>query len=128
MRRGRAANGARNAGRKGRMMIKTFEDFEKAGRDNIEVTLKSLSALSKGVQAIATEVVDYSKKTFEDGAAFVEKLLDARSFDKAIEVQSEYARNAYDGFVARISRIGELYVDLAKETYKPYETLIAKAT
>src|SRR5579885_2099135 len=126
MRRGRAANGARNAGRKGRMMIKTFEDFEKAGRDNIDLTLKSLSALSKGVQAIATEVVDYSKKTFEDGAAFVEKLLDVKSFDKAIELQSEYARTAYDGFVAKVSRLGELYVDLAKETCKPYETLLAK--
>ncbi|MBX6328090.1 MAG: phasin family protein [Pseudolabrys sp.] len=108
-------------------MIKTFEDFEKAGRDNIDLTLKSLSALSKGVQAIATEVVDYSKKTFEDGAAFVEKLLDVKSFDKAIELQSEYARNAYDGFVAKVSRLGELYVDLAKETCKPYETLLAKA-
>ncbi len=108
-------------------MIKTFEDFEKAGRDNIDLTLKSLSALSKGVQAIATEVVDYSKKTFEDGAAFVEKLLDVKSFDKAIELQSEYARTAYDGFVAKVSRLGELYVDLAKETCKPYETLLAKA-
>src|SRR5579875_3975836 len=127
MRRGRKPMAPRGGAGRGRIMIKTFEDFEKAGRDNIDLTLKSLSALSKGVQAIATEVVDYSKKTFEDGAAFVEKLLDVKSFDKAIEVQSEYARNAYDGFVARISRIGELYVDLAKETCKPYETLLAKA-
>jgi hypothetical protein len=50
-----------------------------------------------------------------------------KSVDKAIEVQTEYAKTAYEGFVAKASKIGELYADLAKETYKPFETLIAKA-
>ena len=29
--------------------------------------------------------------------------------------------------MAKASKIGELYADLAKETYKPFETLLAKA-
>ena len=41
-------------------------------------------------------------------------------------MQTEYAKTAYEGFVAEASKLGELYADLAKESYKPFETLIAK--
>ncbi|HME29417.1 MAG TPA: phasin family protein [Pseudolabrys sp.] len=108
-------------------MVKNFEDFQQVGKDNVDLTLKTMGALSKGTQAIAVEVADYSKKAFEDGTAAIEKLLGVKSFDKVIEVQTEYAKTAYEGFVAKASRIGELYADLAKETYKPFETLIAKS-
>jgi len=108
-------------------MVKNFEDFQQVGKDNVDLTLKTMGALSKSTQAIAVEVADYSKKAFEDGTAAIEKLLGVKSFDKAIEVQTEYAKTAYEGFVAKASRIGELYADLAKETYKPFETLIAKS-
>jgi hypothetical protein len=108
-------------------MIKSFEDLQQVSKENVDTALKSFGALSKGSQAIAVEVVDYSKKAFEDGTAAVEKLFGVKSLDKAVEVQTEYARSAYEGFVAKASRLGELYADLAKEAYKPYETLLAKA-
>ncbi len=108
-------------------MIKSFEDLQQVGKENVDTALKSFGALSKGSQAIAVEVVDYSKKAFEDGTAAIEKLFGVKSLDKAVEVQTEYARSAYEGFVAKASRLGELYADLAKEAYKPYETRLAKA-
>jgi hypothetical protein len=108
-------------------MIKNFEDIQQFGKENVDLALKSMGALSKGSQAIAVEVADYSKKAFEDGTAALEKLFGVKSFDKAIEVQTEYAKTAYEGFVAKASKIGELYADLAKETYKPFEALMAKA-
>jgi hypothetical protein len=49
-----------------------------------------------------------------------------RSLDKAIEVQSEYARMAYEGYVAHASKLGELYTNLAKEAFKPYEGLLRR--
>src|SRR5215470_17680947 len=117
----------RVAGRERMTMVKNFEDLQQVGKDNVDVTLKAMGALSKGTQAIAVEVADYSKKAFEDGTAALEKLFGVKSLDKAIEVQTEYAKTAYEGFVAKASKIGELYADLAKETYKPFETLMAKA-
>ena len=108
-------------------MVKSFEDLQQLSKDNVDIALKSMGILSKGTQAIAAEVADYSKKSFEDGTAALEKLFGVKSFDKAIEVQSEYAKTAYEGFVAKASRLGELYADLAKETYKPFESLMAKA-
>lgn len=107
-------------------MVKNFEDLQQVGKENVDVALKAMSAVSKGSQAIAVEVADYSKKAFEDSTAALEKLFGVKSLDKAIEVQTEYAKAAYEGFVSKASKIGELYADIAKETYKPFETLIAK--
>lgn len=107
--------------------MKGFEDVQKLGKDNVELTMKSFGAVSKSFQAIAVEVADYSKKSFEDGSATFEKLIGAKSLEKAIEIQSEYAKTAYEGFVAGATRIGELYADMAKELYRPFEAAVVKA-
>jgi len=107
-------------------MLKNFEDFQKLGKDNLDTCMKQFGTVSKGWQAIATEVADYSKKSFEHGSATLESLLGAKTLEKAIEIQSDYVKTAYEGFVAQSSKIGELYTDLAKETYKPFEGMIAK--
>jgi hypothetical protein len=108
-------------------MVKNFEDLQKVGKENVETAMKSAETMSKGAQAIAVEVADYSKKAFEDGTAALEKLFGVKSLEKAIEMQSEYAKTSYEGFVAKASKIGELYADLAKESYKPFEAMMAKA-
>ena len=108
-------------------MLKNFEDFQKVGKDNMDVCMKQFGAVSKGWQAIATEFADYSKKSFEDGSAALEKLFGAKTLEKAIEVQSDYVKTTYEGFVAEATKLGELYVDFAKEAYKPFESVVAKA-
>jgi hypothetical protein len=108
-------------------MVKNFEDLQAVTKDNVDAALKSFGAVSKSGQAIAVELADYSKKSFEQGAATLEKLFGVKSFEKAFEVQSDYAKSAYEGFVAEASKIGELYADFAKETYKPFEAALARA-
>jgi hypothetical protein len=109
-------------------MLRSFEDMQKFGKDNMDATMQSFGATSKGVQAIATEITNYSKKSFEDGSAALEKLLSAKSLERAIEVQGEYVKTAYEGFVAEAAKLGELYVGVAKEAYRPFEGYFAKTS
>ena len=83
---------------------------------------------SASFQAIATAYGDYTKKSFEDTKAFVEKLAGVRSLDKAIEVQTEFAKTAYETFVTESQKIGALYGDLAKQSYKSFGGFVAKMT
>ena len=108
-------------------MVKNLEDLQQVSKENLDVAMKSWGAVSKSAQAIVVEMTDYSKKAFEEGTAAMEKLFGAKSLEKAIELQTEYAKSAYEGFVAEATKIGELYADLAKETYKPFEAMVAKA-
>jgi hypothetical protein len=115
-------------GRKGRPMIKNFEDVQKIGKDNMDASLKSLGVVSKSFQAIAVEAADYAKKAYEESTAATEKLASAKSLDKVMEVQADYLKHTYEGFVAQSAKIGQLYVDLAQELYKPLEAHWVKAT
>ena len=107
-------------------MMKNFEDVQKLSKDNMDTTLKSFGAVSKGFQAIAVEMADYSKKSFEEGTAVIEKLMGVKSFDKAIEVQNDYFKSSYETFMSEATKLGDLYTDLAKETYKPFEGVFGK--
>src|SRR5262245_18054442 len=109
-------------------MMKSFDDMRNYGKYQMDSTMKAWGQVSKWVQAIAAETADYSKRTFEEGSAALEKLLGAKSLEKAIEIQTAYAKNAYDGFVAQATKMGELYADLAKESYKPFEAFVGKST
>ena len=75
-------------------MVKNIEDMQQFGKDNMDATMKSFGSLSKSMQAIAVEVADYSKKMFENSTAATEKLIGAKSLEKAVEVQSDYVKSS----------------------------------
>ncbi|MBX9646626.1 MAG: phasin family protein [Xanthobacteraceae bacterium] len=84
------------------------------------------SSTPAGFQAIATAYGDYTKRSFEDTRAFVEKLAGVKSFEKAIEIQTEFAKTAFETFVSESQKIGALYGDLSKQSYKPFASFVAR--
>jgi hypothetical protein len=107
---------------------KASEDFQKLGKDNYDAVLRSYGELNKGLQAIGARVTDYSKQAFEDATRAFEQLVSAKSFEHAIEIQSQYAKKAYDTWVAEASKLGEMYAAVARDAYKPVEKAVAKRT
>ena len=106
-------------------MVKV-EDIQQYGKEQLETVVASATTLQQGMQAIASAYGDYTKKSFEDTKSMVEKLSGVKSLDKAIEVQTEFAKSAYETFVAESQKIAGLYSDLAKQTFKPFEGIAAK--
>ena len=106
-------------------MVK-IEDVQNYGKEHLETIAASASNLQSGVQAIATAYGDYAKKSFEDTKSFVEKLSGVKSLDKAMEAQTDFARSAYETFVAESQKIAGLYTDLVKQAYKPLEGVVSK--
>ena len=104
-------------------MIKNFnfEDMQKLSQTNMDTAMKAFGEWNKGWQAIAAEITDYTKKSFEEGTATFEKLAAAKSVEQAIEIQTGFAKRAYDGYMHQMSKIGGMYAELAKEAYKPVE-------
>src|ERR1700751_1517938 len=102
------------------------EDIQNYGKEQLEQVVSSASGVQSGLHSIAGAYGDYTKKSFEDTKSFVEKLSGVRSLDKAVEVQTEYAKSAYETFVAESQKIAGLYTDLAKQTFKPLEGLVGK--
>ena len=100
------------------------DPMQKFGKESMDMAMKAFGVWTKNTQAIASEVADYSKKSLEDSAAAFQKLVGAKSLKKAMEVQTEYLQSSYE--VAETAKIGELYADLAREAYKPFESALMK--
>jgi hypothetical protein len=113
---------------KDRIMFAQYEDFQKFGKQGMDAALKNFGTMSKGFQAIATEVADFSKKQFEASSAAFEKLVGVKTLDKAVEVQADFAKQSFEGLVAHSTKVGQLVSDLAKEAVKPVEQAVAAAT
>ena len=108
-------------------MTNTFEDFQKLGKQQIEAVTAAATSVTKGLQEIAAETTEFSKKAIAANTAVVEKLLGAKTLETAIQIQTEFAKTSYEGFVAESTKIGELYAKLAKEVFKPIESAYAAA-
>ena len=95
-------------------------------KPQVDAALAAANCLSVDFQTLATAYGNYTKKSFEDTKAFVEKLSGVRSLEKAVEIQTEFAKQAYETFVTESQKIRELYSGLAKQSLKPFEGLVAK--
>jgi len=108
--------------------MKAFEEFQAFGKDGVDAYVASATALTKGFQTITAEAVDFTRKAFEKSSEAFEKAAAAKSFEKALEVQQGYAKEAYEAFFTQINKFGELYLATAKEAYKPFEAKFAALT
>jgi hypothetical protein len=108
-------------------MLKPNE-MQKITNESVDASTRSLEGATRVTQEIASQIADYSKRSFEQGSKTLEKLLAAKSPDKAFEAQTEYAKSAYEDYVSHATKLGQLYTQLAQETFKAYQEVAAKAT
>lgn len=105
-----------------------FEDTSMFGKEALDSALTSYSTATKGLQAIAAETAEYSKKSFEASVAHLEQLAATKSIEAAFELQASFAKSAFEGYVAEMTKLAEMYSSIAKGAYKPVEAAATKAT
>jgi len=104
------------------------DEMQKTSNESVNAMTRSFEGATKATQAITAEIADYTRRSFEHGAKTMEKLVGAKSPDKAFEVQTEYARAAYESYVSYATNLYQLYVDLGREAFRSYQDLTAKLT
>jgi phasin family protein len=92
----------------------------------MDASMKSFDLMTKSIQTIATEMTDYTKRSVENSTKALEKMVGAKSIDQIVQVQSEYAKAAYEDYFAEATKLGKLCADLGTEAFKPYEGLTLK--
>ncbi len=100
-------------------MSANFPDIKAFSTASFEAFSAATASSTKGLQDIAAETTDYSKKSFEKSRAHFDKLIGVKKIDEAIQLQSDFAKSAYADFVAHATKIGEMYSSLTAEASKP---------
>ena len=106
---------------------KANDDLQRMSKDNYDTMLRSYGELNKSIQSIASSWTDYSKRSFDDATHTFEQLIGAKTLEQAFEIQSEYAKKAYEGWMAQASKLTEMYAGMARGAYRPVEQAVKKS-
>lgn len=103
--------------------MNTFQvqDVQKFGLANSEAAAKIMTDWSKTWQSMAIETAEYTKRAFADGQAAFEKLISAKTLEQAIEIQTSYARRAFEEYMQQLTKVMSMSSSATREAYKPLE-------
>jgi hypothetical protein len=94
------------------------QQFQKAAETGVGALLRSWGELNRGWTAMAAEVNEYSKAVFNDATRTMEQLVSAKTFEDVVEIQSTYAKKAYDNHIAEVSKLGKMCSTLVENAHK----------
>ncbi len=106
--------------------MNNVEQIQHATKDFNDAATASVHTFATSFQTIASAHADFAKKMMQHGSEFISQLSSVKEPAKVMELQSEYAKNAYETFALESKKISELYTDFFKQTTKPLQDLIAK--
>jgi hypothetical protein len=90
--------------------------------------VREVAPQTAGAQAIALAYGDYTRKSWLTGRLLAERLIAVRSIDEAIEIQGEFAKQAYANFLAHSERICVLYGEWAQQFFRPFDKFATQWT
>ena len=89
------------------------------GKENVEAFVASATVAAKGFEALTTRAVAFSKTALENHMAHTKSIMTSKSVQEVMEKQAEYARSAFDGYLAEMNSVAELWAGVAKDAVKP---------
>jgi hypothetical protein len=90
-------------------------------QSGFEAASRSFGEANKGFQAIAAEMMEYSKAAFDDAIRTWEQLIGVKSLEEALQIQSNYAKRVYENHMAELKKLGEMSVGIIRDASKPVE-------
>ncbi|MCI3131428.1 phasin family protein [Phenylobacterium aquaticum] len=99
--------------------LSSLNDANAHSKKNLEAVIASVSAATKGAEALGAQAMAYSKKAVEDQVAAAKSLSSAKSIQEVIELQTSFAKTAMEAYMAEVSKMGETVAASFKDSAKP---------
>lgn len=100
---------------------KGYDRFFSYGKDTVEAYVKSANVAGKGVETLHNELYSFSKQAIEEQIAATKALMASKSVHEAFELQTDFAKTAFDSYVGEMSKLGEIFAATAKEAIEPLQ-------
>jgi len=101
--------------------LKSYDAILGYGKETAEAAMKSATVAGKGIETINSEIYSYSKQSIEDSVAATKAVMGSKSVHEAFEFQSDFAKSAFESYVAQLSKISELSTAVAKDSFAPFK-------
>jgi len=100
-------------------LFQGYDEFAKNGKQQIEAWSAAGTTYGKGVEAIGGECVNFAKQALDNNVQVTKAILGAKSLNEVMDLQTDYARNSFEGLLARTTKVGEMATKVAQETAAP---------
>lgn len=107
--------------------MKSADEIAGMARGNIDAMLASSRAAAQGIEAIAREVADFSRKSFEETTAAARAMTTVKTPNELLQLQNDFAKTQFDAAVAEMSKLSETMVKLMGEVFEPVQARAAVA-
>ncbi len=101
--------------------LKGYDAFVGYGKDTADAVTKSATVAGKGIETINSEIYSYSKQSIEDAVSATKAVMGSKSVHEAFEFQSDFAKSAFEAYVAELSKITELSTAATKDAFAPFK-------
>ena len=95
------------------------EEFTDLGKGNVEALVAASKIAAKGVETLTQDVAEFGRKSFEDASLALKSFAEVKSPTELFKLQSEFAKSAFEGFVAEGTKVSEAMIKLAGEVVEP---------
>jgi phasin family protein len=96
-----------------------ISDMNAHSKKNLDAVVASVTAATKGAEALGARAIAYSKKTVEEQVAAAKTLAAAKSVQEVMELQTAFAKSAFEGYVAEVNKMAETVSASMKEAMSP---------
>ena len=101
--------------------LKGYDAFVGYGKETADAVTKSATVAGKGIESINSEIYSYSKQSIEDAVSASKAVMGSKSVHEAFEFQTDFAKSAFESYVAELSKISELATAYSKDVYAPFK-------
>ena len=101
--------------------LKGYDAVLGYGKDTAEATMKSVTAAGKGIESINTELYSYSKQSIEDAVSASKAVMGSKSIHEAFEFQTDFAKSAFEAYIAEFTKVSELATAATKDSFAPFK-------
>jgi phasin family protein len=99
--------------------LAAFADLNAHSKRNLEAVVASVTAATKGAEALGAQAMAYSKKAAEDHIAATKTLTSAKSLQEAVELQTTYAKSFLDSYLSELNRWSDTVSGSVRESMRP---------
>lgn len=96
-----------------------FDKLTTFSKQTMEAFVQSAQAASKGIEALNSEALAYSRHAVEDSVAAAKAILSARSVQELIELNTDYSKTAFDQYVGQVTKFSDMIASTAKQAVNP---------
>ena len=88
-------------------------------KKNLEAVVASVTAATKGAETLGAHAMAFSKKAMEDHVSAAKTLASAKSVQEVVELQTSFAKTAFETYIAEMNKMAETVAASMKESMSP---------